>query len=384
MGLRFIQEETNSPIRESFTLAGVFRVDVTNRRWVKGGALRADVTVYDKKSDELVIQVEQDLNTIGTRRALLEQLMAYRNSDDLQAELATSINGIYAQIVAEQLNLAKPQVLRDIPPADDDLIERIEGFPVLLKHPSIIFGNGGTGKSLIALWLSGQLGARGYNVLWCDWELDGGDHAKRFIELFDDDRSGNVHYLRCDASIGALADRIRTEVQRLDIDIVVVDSIAFAIDGSASDVDAARAFYQSLRAIGSVGSILIAHESRNTDGESPFGSVFWANGARLTWHIQNVDRTSTNKPMNGMCVSLVCKKDNLRAAKKGRVLKFQITSTESGTFIGRFDVSATERIEDVLRDNKNIELSELVELLPDESYELLKKTRQRFLESSGT
>ncbi len=79
-------------------------------------------------------------------------------------------------------NPAKP--LRDYPkPAADDSFV-VSGLHLLRQHPVIIFGDGGTAKSLTALYLAGLLEQRGTKVLYCDWEFSPEDHRDRLERLF--------------------------------------------------------------------------------------------------------------------------------------------------------------------------------------------------------
>jgi hypothetical protein len=111
-------------------------------------------------------------------------------------------------------------------PTADDAID-IDGIVLPRRHPAILFGDGGCGKSYIALLILGMLARQGHQVLFVDWELDGRDHRDRLERLFGADMP-HVHYARCDRPISAEADRLRRLVAQHQIAYAAFDSVAFA------------------------------------------------------------------------------------------------------------------------------------------------------------
>src|SRR5690242_16060734 len=71
----------------------------------------------------------------------------------------------------------------------------VNGWVVLRDFPTLMFGDGGSLKSYLALYLAGRLAREGVPVLLVDWELDGEDHRERMHQLFGDDAPTNVYYL---------------------------------------------------------------------------------------------------------------------------------------------------------------------------------------------
>ena len=88
-------------------------------------------------------------------------------------------------------------LLREVPrrPAEEPL--DVEGLRLFRDHPVIWFGDGGTAKSYLALWVAGMLARRGLTVMIADWELSGEDHRDRLERLFGDDMPP-VLYARCE------------------------------------------------------------------------------------------------------------------------------------------------------------------------------------------
>lgn len=163
----------------------------------------------------------------------------------------------------------------------------VEGWPLLSRHPTILFGDGGTTKSYLALWAAGRLSERGKRVGIFDWELDGKEHRKRLRLLFGS-RMPRIRYRRCHRPFSVEIESLRRIVRDDRLDYVILDSIGFACDGPAETHEVASRYFQALRALGEVGSLHIAHTSKNFDhaDKKPFGSSFWHNGARSTWNIK--------------------------------------------------------------------------------------------------
>jgi hypothetical protein len=191
---------------------------------------------------------------------------------------------------------ADAPVLRDIPAPvkDDDWI--VDGMTLLERHPAVLFGDGGQGKSLVALYLAGKLAQFGTRILYCDWEFDGESHRDRYGALFGEDMPESIRYARCDRPMVAESDRLRRLVEQYQTQYLVCDSIVFACAPGipAESAEAAAGYFQALRQIG-VGSLNLAHTTKQNgekedtrQQQKPFGSGFWHNGARATWFLKGV------------------------------------------------------------------------------------------------
>jgi hypothetical protein len=162
-----------------------------------------------------------------------------------------------------------------------------DGWPLLRDHATILFGDGGDGKSYLALRTAGLLVQLGARVLFCDWELSGPDHRDRLEQLFGPDMPV-VAYLRCDRPLVQEVARISREVHRLSISYCVFDSIAYATAGPPEAAEHATAYFRAVRKIG-IGSLHTAHVNKSETGDlKPFGSSFWHNSARATWYVKKV------------------------------------------------------------------------------------------------
>jgi hypothetical protein len=220
----------------------------------------------------------------------------------------------------------------EMPPEDDDYY--INGLVFPRRHPTILFGDGSAGKSYIALWVAGQLEAQGFNVALFDWELAASDHRVRLQRLFPD--MPRITYCRCEFPITHEIDRLRRVVTENQIDFAIFDSIAFACNGRPEDAEIASQYYRAVRSVG-VGSLHIAHINKSEDGDKkPFGSVFWHNGARMTWYAHAAERADDNEPLT---VGLFNRKANLNGARQP--VSLRLTFGRQRTDISRVDMADT-------------------------------------------
>ena len=199
---------------------------------------------------------------------------------------------------------------------------------VLDEGPCILFGDGGSGKSTLALVLAASF-ATGHEVIpgspptisapvmWLDYEAQRRTSAKR-LKLM-----GLAHapilYVPGLRPIADDVDRLASIAEAEGVGLIVVDSVVLAVGGSVSPKDAeAPTQYANAVAAIATRSIGLAHVVKSTedDGKKPFGSGYWHNIARLTWHMKRDD----DEP--GHVVRLTCRKRNDGEAFAPRTISF--------------------------------------------------------------
>ena len=180
-----------------------------------------------------------------------------------------------------------------------------EGFPpnwllwplILEDEINILFGDGGNGKSLIAMaaavslqtqssLLSGMIPNGHTKTMYLDWEASPNAHASRLKKLMHPAPMLDMAYLRCSAPLHEIARQVKRHLTESGCSMVIVDSIAAACGGEPERADIALRLCNAVRALDTT-ALLIGHQTKgNDDTGKPFGSVFWTNEARSTMEIK--------------------------------------------------------------------------------------------------
>lgn len=174
--------------------------------------------------------------------------------------------------------------LDEVQPSTDDPVFTVDRLPLLCHLPQIIFGEGASMKSYLATYLAGRLAMQGVKVLYADWELTEDVHARRLRAMFGSELVGKIRYVKCNRPLVQEVERLAREKHQHQLTFAVCDSIAFGCNGKPEDAVVAQDYFRALRGL-RVGSVLLAHNAGAAEHKEtrPFGSVFWHNGARMTW-----------------------------------------------------------------------------------------------------
>lgn len=182
---------------------------------------------------------------------------------------------------------------------------------------SLLFGDGGTGKSWIALALAASLQA-GESIIgglevssarqvgYIDWEWSARRHKRRLQQLTGPDMP-EIAYIRCSRPIYEERDRLRRWARRYHVDYAIVDSVGLACGAEPESAEVANRFTNALAELVPAG-LGVAHVTKAPDKapDKPFGSVYWHNGARRTWYA----RAAGEPGSGGMTVGLYNRKAN--------------------------------------------------------------------------
>lgn len=227
-----------------------------------------------------------------------------------------------------------PEVVR--PSAEP--IYTVDGFPMLRGHPQIVFGDGGSLKSYLMLYWAGCMAKQGIRVMYCDWELDEADHRERAALLWGD-TVPSVLYVRCNRPLVAEAERLSRLKHEHQIQFVFCDSISFACSGKPEDAQVAQDYFRACRSLG-IGSLHSAHITGSSEAREhrPFGSVFWHNGARLTW----LAKAEEHANPHSRTVALINRKANLTAPKAALAFRFDFDPT--AVHVRKTDPAAMETV----------------------------------------
>jgi hypothetical protein len=167
--------------------------------------------------------------------------------------------------------------------------------------PAIIFGEGGTGKSFLALLAAilvqsgrravGLRPAQG-NVLYLDYETSAETQNERVKAICAGLNlpETTINYRYCFHPLAEDIETIQDMVAEKQVSFLVVDSLGPACGGDPNEAELAIRMFNALREL-HVTSLLIDHVAKNLqDGQkaSPYGSVYKTNLARSVWQIKPV------------------------------------------------------------------------------------------------
>ncbi|HET7713868.1 MAG TPA: AAA family ATPase [Patescibacteria group bacterium] len=172
---------------------------------------------------------------------------------------------------------------------------------------TVIFADGGTGKSLLAMGISctlagthdvlGRRHGTPQPVLYLDWETDADTfyHRIQAIAKGHGTTVPTIYYRRQVASLAEAAPTLRKEVIKLGIGMVVVDSLGPARGGEPESAEATIKLFNAARSLG-VPWLALDHvtKSQGNDSTRPFGSTYTHNLARLTWGLDKAQEDSAD------------------------------------------------------------------------------------------
>lgn len=174
--------------------------------------------------------------------------------------------------------------------------------------PTVLYAEGGSGKSLIALWIGLQIAlgttqAHGESqarpVLYLDYETSAEVHTERMNALYrgmgiDMAARAPFYYKRMTVNLPEAIQTIQKDIAAKQIGLVIIDSLGAAGSGAPEDASTAVPIYQALRKL-PVPALCIHHKNKGKGDTSQagqrdraFGSVYYLNYARLAWEMEAV------------------------------------------------------------------------------------------------
>jgi energy-coupling factor transporter ATP-binding protein EcfA2 len=231
-----------------------------------------------------------------------------RAKSDLVKILAKICKETNWDVLIEQLRVKTLQLFREGSPLHilnpDDKIEKTRYilYPLIPKnHLSLIYGEGGTGKSTLALFLSllaaikdkvtdyGFVvnGEHPYNVLYLDYETEKDTIGLQFKHLCNGlGMKASLFYRRCNLPLAQDLENIKEHISSISADLVITDSVGIACGGDLNEAHTANLFTLALRSLKTT-NFVISHTSKDRqDKKTPFGSVYFYNNACNIWEIR--------------------------------------------------------------------------------------------------
>lgn len=263
-------------------------------------------------------------------------------------------------------------------------------------QPTVLFADGSTGKTYIALALAVHIGLGtpflGYEVsrarvLYVDYEVNEQVIQFRIARLMRGLGLGGVlpgmiwywpgRGIPLADQIGA----IQRKVEREGIGVVIVDSAAAACGGEPEKAEVALRYFGALKGLG-LTTLTLAHITKAGEDQKPFGSGFWSHEPRRTWYATR----TTDEESDHIVVGMYCRKVNDGRMPAPFVLTMDFDGEEGPVAIGRSEMRDTPelqikralkvRLVDALRRGPRTggSLSEELEVEPD----TVGKTLRRF------
>ena len=163
-------------------------------------------------------------------------------------------------------------------------------------EPTIIYGEGGIGKSYLAAYMAAMVDqnlsvdtfeAMPGKVLYLDFETRSDVAARRLQAItrgFGFGGVTNVIYRFCHQSLPAEIGEVQRICAEHNVALLIIDSAGPACGGDPETASSAIAYFTALRSL-RIASITIAHRSKG-GSVGPFGSVYWVNYPRMSYELK--------------------------------------------------------------------------------------------------
>ena len=265
--------------------------------------------------------------------------------------------------------------------------------PYLLDgEANLFYGPGGSGKSYLAAYICAHV-SKGYmddegfevpkaKVLYLDYETGPEEIYNRLKTVQQGLKMDIVPEVIYHPSAHPLASEVE-KLQRLvvehDIDMAVIDSVGYACGGEPETANNAINYYNALRQL-QITTLSIGHIAKDKSSTSPFGSVYWINGARSIWEVVRSQEAGANH----FDVGILHRKINngplempqaYRIAFENEAVYFAPTDVK---FIGEAEekMPIKERIMFLLQEHEALEVKDISSML-ERSEGTIRKTLHR-------
>lgn len=234
------------------------------------------------------------------------------NLDRILEDISTIIQN-HIEICPPALLLSEVEAPENVDFLIDNLL--IEG------GVTIIYADGSTGKSYFSLFLAClcqeaysnsdyKLSVQPSNVLFVDWETTAESMKRRHVKVLNglgisDEKS--IHYMNPKYPLVNILPDLRYEIEQTDADLVILDSMGYAMKGELESQVEVSEFFRAVNSIvrkdgRPVTKLLVSHVNKNG---GLFGSQYTYNSARLVWEAKKTKGTGSS-----IDFSLFCRKAN--------------------------------------------------------------------------
>jgi len=185
--------------------------------------------------------------------------------------------------------------VRDVPPRQGPR-HRLD--PLLLEgHPNLIFGAGGMGKSLLAVYFAVLISAGHHanglspmpgNVLYLDYETSAEELKERVLGIeagLGEPGFSNILYRFCVHPLASEIEEIQRIVVEREIEFIIIDSMGPAVGADLNAPEPIIAFFTALRSL-RITSLTLDHVAKNAATPTPYGNVYKGNLSRSVFELR--------------------------------------------------------------------------------------------------
>jgi len=328
------------------------QICVSRIRESKDGSVKGEIIIESYKQDDRhhIHQTQYNFLSSNARKQLAETLKVRHSlASGEWFEILEQLSSNFLEIHRKGEPVAHISTTDEIKPPEY-LIN-----PILpLNQPTVIFGDGGVGKSYLALvisvcallpWRENNLGLgvpeRSVKGLYLDWEADRDVLAWRLKCL----EKGlqlpylGLDYLRCSSVFADDIEHIQDKLDETGAEFIVIDSLAGACGGDLSASEPATRFCNALRTL-NVTSLIVAHNSKGEGKKTIYGSAIFEHRARSVWECKAVRESSEGE----LAIGLFHRKAN--NSKLHKPMGFKIVFDGDSTAIQRHPMDDSSRFDD--------------------------------------
>jgi len=343
-------------MKEPLATPGIGFIDYTCSEWgLRIRAERYDDDGYaelsfflkNKTGENLLHTTRVNLLATPTMNSLAKRME--KNSTDIPwTDILTYVTGKTLEAARQT------EPVKDIWPSEDDsLTPSYLLEPILYSnHPTVIFGDYGSLKSLFALVI-GYVAQLPYSdnklglitakestpCLYLDYEDDPSSFQKRWSAIsrgFGIEAPMPIPYKRMTNTLADSVESLQQNIAEKKTKLLIIDSLGPAARGNLNEPEPAIRYHEALRKLG-ITSLTLAHNSKDpfTRKRTIFGSVFFTNLARSVWECKAEQEIGEDEAI----ISLRHTKANL--SRLHPPLGFRFTFTDNTIKIAKADLKDT-------------------------------------------
>jgi len=322
------------------------RLRVMAERYSTDGRAELSFFGLNGSDERLLHSCRVNLLSTNTMSGLAKRLQ--ENSDSLPwTDILTYVTGKTLEIAR------RGDPVEEVWPSEQDSLQ-VDYLlkPLLyLNHPTVMFGDYGSLKSLLALVAAYvvQLPYRDNNLglvtgadpalcLYLDYEDDMSSFRRRWtaLERGFGDVTMPILYQRMTATVTDSVEALSRTIVNKGVGLLLVDSLGPAARGNLNDPEPAIKYHAALRELG-VTSLTLAHTAKDqlTKKRTIFGSVFFTNLARSVWECKAEQETGEDEAT----ISLKQTKANL--SRLHAPLGYRFTFSDDAITVARADLRDT-------------------------------------------